>query len=134
MRPQRKIRTSMNYDHTENKGEQYTLPSLTTPDMSMTVRELAIRYAQGLPLKQNPNLVYTGDTLLPDVRKMDLVEYEQAIKANEERIERRKAELKQFEEVRKQRRANKEYNNPTSKPQAVVVDEGAIERPQQQQQ
>lgn len=67
-------------------GEVNNEPSLTVPDMTMSLREIFQRFASGQPLNVQSNLVYTGDDYYPDVREMDLVEREEALQATKEAI------------------------------------------------
>jgi len=70
-----KFRTQYNFVQTP--GEEITGPSLTVPDMSMSIREIFQRFASGLPLTYSNKLTYTGDDYTPDLRGLDLVEIEQ---------------------------------------------------------
>lgn len=67
-------------------GEVNNNPSMTVPDMSLSVQEILQRYAQGRPLSVSSNLHFTGDDYTPDVRKMDLTELEDMRRQNAERI------------------------------------------------
>ena len=56
--------------------EKNTLPSLTQPDLSLTVRQIISRARQGLidPI-QKPNTFYSGT--MPDLKGLDLVELQE---------------------------------------------------------
>jgi len=50
-----KFRNSTNYNYeTMTGGEKNYLPSVTVPDMSLTIPEILDRYTRGLPLSLNP--------------------------------------------------------------------------------
>lgn len=50
-----KFRNSTNYNYeTMSGGEKNYLPSMTVPDMSLTIPEIIDRYTRGLPLSINP--------------------------------------------------------------------------------
>lgn len=71
----RVVKNSLNYDHMKTKYEVFTKPSMTVPDMTLTVREIFNRYARGaaLPVK---NIYYDETEDMPDVRTLDLAEQE----------------------------------------------------------
>lgn len=58
--------------HYETNGK----PSMTVPNQAMTVRELIIRFASGIPLDAGKVPIYEGELDLPDLDKMDLIERE----------------------------------------------------------
>lgn len=70
-----KIRNVFNYNHDIERGEVNTLPSMTVPDGTMTVREIFDRYARGsfLPMKEE---LWDDDPEmeLPDIHHMDLAD------------------------------------------------------------
>lgn len=66
----------MNKNNFAREYEKNTKPSVTVPDQAMSVKEILRRYANGLPLSQSNDLVYTGDDYTPDLRTMDLVDIE----------------------------------------------------------
>lgn len=117
MKQKRKLVHQLNYER--GKGEVYTMPSKSVPDMAMTPREIMQRYSQGMPLDQSRNLVYTGDQDLPDIRTMDLVDIQEMSEANDAYIKAKQAELdnkvkqrrqakqKQLQERTKYEEANK---------------------------
>jgi len=89
-------------------GEINNQPSKTVPNQAMTVRELIIRFASGLPLDAGKVPIFEGDTDLPDIEKMDLIEqhayYDQLMadrKAVEDRVTnaRKKQEEMKMEKV-----------------------------------
>ena len=71
----------MNIIHKHNysppTGQVFTQPSKTIPDHTMTIRELADRFARGLPLNGTASTpVYLGDTDVPNTAHMDLADKE----------------------------------------------------------
>lgn len=58
----------------EYKGKQFTQPSRTTPDMTMSIREIFQRYAAGLPIGGNVNPLYNEDALGINPKTLDLVD------------------------------------------------------------
>lgn len=77
------VRKQLTYDHTKDKGEVFTMPSLTQPDMAYTPREILQRFAKGLPLPQSRYLSYQGDEYLPDPRTLDMVEIDELREKND---------------------------------------------------
>lgn len=75
-----KFKHHFNREDFPEKGEVNTLPSLTVPDQTMTMREIMERYARGLPIGEPGAYVEDGeDDLddLPDIRKLDLAEIQE---------------------------------------------------------
>ena len=71
------IKHNLNCYKSETKQlEKNTLPSLTQPDLSLTVRQIISRARQGLidPI-QKPNTFYSGT--MPDLKGLDLVELQE---------------------------------------------------------
>ena len=71
------INHNLNCYKSETKQlEKNTLPSLTQPDLSLTVRQIISRARQGLidPI-QKPNIFYSGT--MPDLKGLDLVELQE---------------------------------------------------------
>jgi hypothetical protein len=68
------------------KGQLNNQESKTVPDQSMTLRELLIRYAKGLPLEGAKTPIWEGEEGFDiDPEKLDLAEREElAEKAREE--------------------------------------------------
>ena len=86
------IKNSQNAHTFETKGQENNKPSMTIPDQSMTLRELLIRYAKGLPLEGARTPIWEGEEGYEvDPETLDLAE-------REELAEKAREELKQIEE------------------------------------
>ena len=86
------IKNSSNAHTFETKGQENNEPSLTIPDQSMTLRELIIRYAKGLPLEGARTPIWEGEEGFEvDPETLDLAE-------REELAEKAREELKEIEE------------------------------------
>lgn len=98
-----KFVTSSNYKFDSAHGAEKTVnPSATQPDMSMTIREILYRFSQGKPINSNNGLMYTGeDHDAPDIRAMDLVDIDNAVRANAQRIKDLDADIKAKQAARK---------------------------------
>lgn len=110
------IKNSLNAHEFETKGEVNNEPSQTVPDQSMSLRELLIRYAKGLPLEGARTPIWEGEEGFDrDPETLDLAEREElAEKAREELKEineriknevsskkkKRKSELTDIEEIK----------------------------------
>lgn len=61
-------------------GKRFTLPSLTVPDQSMTVKQIADRYIRGLPIGGEKVAIYESretddfEDMLPDLANLDISE------------------------------------------------------------
>ena len=74
------------------------LPSKTVPNQAMTVRELMIRFASGLPIEAGKIPIYEGDVEgMPDIEKMDQIELNNYYR---ELHEQRKAVTERVKEAR----------------------------------
>jgi hypothetical protein len=69
------IKHSLNSKEFDSDGEINNLPSQTIPDQTLTVRELLVRYAKGLPLDGQRQPIWEGeDGDAIDPRRLDLAE------------------------------------------------------------
>jgi len=69
-----RVKNSLNYDYEMESGEVNTLPSMTIPDQTMSIRTIVDRYTRGLPVT-GFTPVYDGeDYYMPDPKTLDLVE------------------------------------------------------------
>lgn len=73
----RVIRRWLSYDPTLDRGERTVLPSLTTPDQSLSIPQLMARQAAGLPLYGHSLPIYDPEDDLPDLRTLDLAEIQE---------------------------------------------------------
>jgi hypothetical protein len=69
------IKHSMNAHNFEKNYEKNTLPSMTIPDQTMSIRTILERHSRGLPIDGIKVPIYEGEENdLPDWRRLDLVE------------------------------------------------------------
>lgn len=83
--PKQVIKTNGNAQYFPFEGEVNKEPSLTIPNAAMTVRELLIRFAAGMPVTAGKVPLYEGDHDEPDIDKMDHVELHNYYKELSER-------------------------------------------------
>lgn len=95
------MKFSTAYDREGSLPWSSNKPSMTVPDMSMSVREIFQRFASGQPLTKNPMLNFTGDDYTPDIRGLDLVEVQQLYEQSQNDQETFKKQLNDL--VKKQR-------------------------------
>jgi hypothetical protein len=69
-----KIKNSLNANEFAKNYKKFTLPSLTVPDQTMSIRTILERYARGLPVGGRLDEYYDEDNDLPDPRTLDLAE------------------------------------------------------------
>jgi hypothetical protein len=116
--PRFRVKNWMNAHTFVTKGERFVLPSLTVPDMSLSITELLQRQSAGLPLIGKRIPVFDPEDDLPDLRTLDLAEiaelkqryaaeYSEIKSSVDAEIQAKKAESqallrKQMEEVWKQ--------------------------------
>lgn len=95
------IKNSLNAHEFETKGQINNEPSQTVPDQSMSLRELLIRYAKGLPLEGAKTPIWEGEEGFErDPETLDLAE-------REELAEKARQELKEINERIKKKVAEK---------------------------
>lgn len=83
-----KYRTPDNYITTD--PERFTKPSLTVPNMALTIPEMLIRFSQGQPITGTPaaNMIYSGEHFIPNMAAHDIIEQQQILKLHRERTEK----------------------------------------------
>lgn len=88
MKLQPKYRTPDNYQM--STPEQFTKPSITVPNMSLTIPEILLRYSQGQPVNMSTaaNLTYTGEHFIPNMSTMDIIEQQTLLKLHREKTEK----------------------------------------------
>lgn len=83
-----KIRNWINRDESDSSFEPVNkLPSMTVPDLSMTVKEIVERSQMGLPPEGERVPIYDEGDPYPDISRMDLVDRQNFIKYYKEKIE-----------------------------------------------
>jgi len=95
-----RIKHTMNAQEFVSDGEVNDLPSQTIPDQTLSVRELLVRYAKGLPLEGLKQPIWEGeDGDAIDPRRLDLAERQeleiqarQELAEIEERLKSKKVE------------------------------------------
>ena len=82
-----KVKNSLNYEHTEQKGEVNTLPSMTIPDQTMSIRTIVDRYAKGLPVTTFKPIYEGEDFYMPDPKTLDLVDRAELLENVKQEVE-----------------------------------------------
>lgn len=106
----RKIQTSANY--APPKGEINTSPSETIPDQAMSLKTLLERHTRGMPLPNNQMNLFDEDYDLPDMKTLDLVDQDEIMRFNREKIEGLKKTQTYLENESKKRKAQPEKITP----------------------
>lgn len=91
------------YVNAEGEFVPYENKSKTQPNMALSVKEILNKYAQGGRINAVPG-VYTGEDLLPDIRRMDMVDIDDLKAQNDHKIkvlEREYNELMEKDNARK---------------------------------
>lgn len=89
--PLYKVVTKSTYKPVE--GRKFSLDSMTTPDDSLSVRQLLINYTRGLSPAPHRQGIYTGDEIAP--RFVDLNDRKAAVDELRQRIEQAKEQIAQ---------------------------------------
>lgn len=123
--PEPTIRTRYTSMFYPKNMEMNIMPSMTVPDMSMTVGELVKRFAQGLPLDGGKTPLWEEEGDMPDMVKLDLAERQQVI---EEAVEEIKTIEKRVKE-RKQRGQQMELDKIVAARVQAKLEEGNKNKP-----
>lgn len=86
-------------DFKPSKGRKFTLDSMTTPDDSLSVRQLLINHTRGLGNIPTRNGIYTGDTVAPNY--VDLTDKKNAVDELRHRIDLVKAQIEKEKAAQK---------------------------------
>lgn len=97
-----KFCTPYNRENFPVQKEKNTLPSLTVPDQTMSIKEIMRRFAQGLPMEGEKVPVYDGEENdLPDSRTMDLADIQEMRERIKNDIEEGERALKHYKQQQK---------------------------------
>jgi hypothetical protein len=100
---QPKIYHAMNYTERKPFQEVNNQPSMTIPDQSMSMRDILDRFASGLPMDgERVSMYEEDDNVMPDGKKMDLVEVQEMMMQNKAYID--KTEKAMYEDTVKTER------------------------------
>ena len=133
----KKVRNQFNYNPNDSGNkEHFKKPSLTVPDMSMTITELVTRYTRGQNIKVLSPSWYESEDKIPEFdghidkldkfEKMDLAKKTaEEIKTTTESIKKRRksAKIKADEKAKKEAEQKQEQVPPPSPP-PNITDEG----------
>ena len=107
----KKVKHALNADKFITKGQVNNEPSKTVPDQSMTLRELLVRYAKGLPLEGQKNPIWEGEEGFDiDTQKLDLAEIEELKQKAEEELKDIGERIKEEVKEKNKKKTNKEDN------------------------
>lgn len=87
------IKTPYNAKQFPRYAEVNTLPSMTIPDQTMSLKVLLERFARGLKVTGEKFPIYHGEEAFPDLAKMDLSEIHALKKQVDEDVREQQAEL-----------------------------------------
>jgi len=82
-----KVKNSLNYEYQDQKGEVNTLPSMTIPDQTMSIRTIVDRYAKGLPISAFTPIYEGEDFYMPDPKTLDLVDRAELLENVKQEVE-----------------------------------------------
>lgn len=85
-----KVRNWMNYDPENDDTFEAAnkLPSMTVPDLSMSVKEIVERSQMGLPPEGERIPIFDENDPIPNIERLDLAERQQFIKYYQDEIKR----------------------------------------------
>lgn len=91
---------------------EHTNMSETVPDFNLSVRDIMLKFAQGLPVPMTSTGYFSND--LPDIRKMDIIDLHNLKKSNNSHIEmlKERQEQQQQQLVEYTREKSNQINTP----------------------
>lgn len=102
-------RNNANYNEFLRDDEINTLPSLTLPEQSLSVKEILAHHTRGIPIDIGKVPIYHGDDVeFPDPRKLDLSELQQIREDFQREIAETKAKYEKEMEERKRKTAEEQ--------------------------
>lgn len=102
-----KFKTPYNQRDVVSKGEVNTLPSKTIPDQTMTIKEMLIRHASGLPFQGAKVPIFEGTDSPFKGKDPKTFDMSELAEMRDEAIEREKNRLTKLKERQKQDREAK---------------------------
>lgn len=81
-----KVKNSLNYEYQDQLGEVNTLPSMTIPDQTMSIRTIVDRYAKGLPVTAFTPIYEGEDFYMPDPKTLDLVDKAELLESAKQEV------------------------------------------------
>jgi hypothetical protein len=106
-----RLRTFLTYTPAiDDDPEINNEPSLTVPDMALTIQDIMARHIQGKPLPTAPNLQYQSDDpdnspLLPNVATLDLTDQQEMLYETYHNIAEGKKKLSEQQAAKKRKKA-----------------------------
>lgn len=94
-----KIKNSLNANQFEKRYKKFTMPSLTVPDQSMSIRTILERYSRGLPVGGRLDIYYDEEDTLPDIKTLDLADRQELAETYENEINEIKSRKKVINNV-----------------------------------
>jgi hypothetical protein len=82
-----KVKNSLNYEYKDQMGEVNSLPSMTIPDQTMSIRTIVDRYARGLPITAFTPIYEGEDFYMPDPKTLDLVDRAELLESAKQEVE-----------------------------------------------
>lgn len=87
-----------------NKWRSTDKTIMTQPDMSLSLHQIVTRFSTGQPVLGREG-IYTGDLVVPDVRRMDPVDRDIALANIKSHIEELTAKAKEYQKISDEKRA-----------------------------
>lgn len=92
----KQIRTTSNYDHTQIEYKTFTMPSMTIPDQTMSIREILEKHSRGLDIGGSKDSIFEEDdepTSGVNPKTLDLVDFQELKEQTKEKITKLTAEI-----------------------------------------
>lgn len=89
-----KIKNSINASEFQKNYEINTMPSMTIPDQTMSIRQIVERFAKGLPVDGLREPIWDIDNDLPDFNTLDLAERQELAQHYQSELENLNKRLK----------------------------------------
>lgn len=117
-----KVRTPFNREEHITKGKVFTMPSMTIPDQSMSIKTLMEKYARGMDLggiTKKELWDDDNDQMGINAKTLDLADIELMRKKNAENIKEKTDAIEKEQERRKLKEAEKQWKKEQAAEQAI---------------
>jgi hypothetical protein len=94
-----KVKNSLNAKDFPKQYKSFTMPSMTIPDQTMSIRTILERFSRGLPVGGRLDDYYDEEDDLPDPRTLDLAERQELAEQFKQEIEQVKSRKKVINNV-----------------------------------
>lgn len=95
------------FNYEPSKGQINNSPSETVPDQTMSIREILVRYARGLPITGGKPHYYDEEQYTPDIKTMDLADLQELHETTRQEVQNLRSQLDDLSKKKQKAAAEK---------------------------